>query len=139
MRLLVLLLALLPISAFAQTPAIASGTPHTEEEKTLYAVGLVLSQSLRAFDMSPAELEFVRRALSDAYLGKPAIELDEWGPKIQTLANLRGERVVAREKEAGAAFLTKAAAVGNAVTTPSGIVFTDTALGTGPSPTTSDR
>ena len=102
MRLLVLLLALLPIAAFAQTPAPASGTPQTDDEKTLYAVGLVLSRSLKDFDMSPAELEVVRRALSDAYAGKPAIDLDEWGPKIQGLANLRSQRVVGREKEAGA-------------------------------------
>src|SRR5688572_11923810 len=101
MRLFVLLLALLPISAFAQTPAPPAGAPQTDDEKTLYAVGLVLSQSLRDFDMSPAELEVVRRALSDAYVGKPALELEEWGPKIQALATLRGERIIAREKEAG--------------------------------------
>jgi FKBP-type peptidyl-prolyl cis-trans isomerase FkpA len=139
MRLLVLLLALLPIAAFAQTPAPASGTPQTDDEKTLYAVGLVLSRSLKDFDMSPAELEVVRRALSDAYAGKPAIDLDEWGPRIQGLANLRSQRVVVREKEAGAAFLTKAAAAAKAVKTDSGIVFTETTPGTGASPTATDR
>jgi FKBP-type peptidyl-prolyl cis-trans isomerase FkpA len=139
MRLLVLLLALLPISAFAQTSSPTSGAPQTDDEKTLYAVGLVLSRSLQDFDLSPAELELVRRALSDAHLGKPALELDEWGPKIQALATLRGERMIAREKEAGAAFLTKAAAVANAVTTPSGIVFTQTTPGTGAAPAASDR
>src|SRR3954470_3386893 len=108
MRLLVLLLALLPIGAFAQTPAPASGTPQTDDEKTLYAVGLVLSRSLRDFDMSPSELEVVRRAIADAYAGKPAIDVEEWGPKIQALANVRSERVVVREKEAGAAYLAKA-------------------------------
>lgn len=139
MRFLVLLFALLPTSVFAQTPAPAAGTPRTDEEKTLYAVGLVLSRSLREFDMSPAELDIVRRALADAYAGKPAIDLEEWGPKIQALANLRGERILGREKAAGEAYLAKAAAAVNAVKTDSGIVYTETAAGTGASPTATDR
>src|SRR6476661_752765 len=139
MRFLVLLFALLPTSVFAQTAAPAAGTPQTDEEKTLYAVGLVLSRSLREFDMSPAELDIVRRAIADAYAGKPAIDLEEWGPKIQALANLRGERVVAREKQAGAAYLTRAATGDKAVKTDSGLVYVETTAGTGASPAASDR
>ena len=139
MRLLVLVFALLPATVLAQTAATASGTPQTDDEKTLYAVGLVLSRSLRDFDMSPAELEVVRRAIADAYAGKPALDLDEWGPKIQALANLRGERILAREKEAGAAFLTKAAAGANAVRTDSGLVYVETTPGSGASPAATDR
>src|SRR5262245_11822215 len=101
MRLFLPLLMLLPATVLAQTPAPATVAPQTDDEKTLYAVGLVLSRSLRDFDLSPAELEVVRRAIADAYAGKPAIDLEEWGPRIQAFANLRGERIVAREKEAG--------------------------------------
>ena len=139
MRLLVILLALLPSTLFAQTPAPGAGTPQTDDEKTLYAVGLVLHRSLKEFDMSPAELEVVRRAIADAYAGKPAIDLDEWGPKIQALANARAERIVTKEKAAGAAYLTKAAAAANAVKTDSGLVYVETTAGTGPSPTAADR
>lgn len=139
MRLLVFLFALLPTVVLAQTPASATGLPQTDDEKTLYAVGLVLSRSLRDFDPNPAELEVIRRAISDAFAGKPAIDLEEWGPKIQALANLRGERVVTREKEAGAAYLTKAAAAANAVKTDSGLVYVETTAGTGASPTAADR
>jgi FKBP-type peptidyl-prolyl cis-trans isomerase FkpA len=139
MRLLVILFTLLPTTLLAQTPAAVPGTPQTDEEKTLYAVGLVLSRSLRDFDLSPTELEVIRRAIADAYAGKPAIDLEEWGPKIQALADLRGERLVVREKEAGAAYLTKAGAAANAVKTESGIVYTETAPGTGASPTAADR
>ena len=139
MRAIVLLFILLPATALAQTPAATSGIPQTDEEKTLYAVGLVLSRSLREFDMSPSELEVVRRALADAYAGKPAIDIDEWGPRIQALADLRGERIVVREKEAGAAYLTKAAAGANAVKTDSGIVYVETQAGTGAMPGPADR
>ncbi|HET9268792.1 MAG TPA: FKBP-type peptidyl-prolyl cis-trans isomerase [Vicinamibacterales bacterium] len=142
MRLLtfVALLVLLPASVFAQAPPAAGpGVPQTDEEKTLYAVGLVMARSLRQFDMSPAEVEFVRRAIADALAGKPAVELDEWGPKIQALVNERGVRLVAREKEAAAAYVAKAAAAAGAVKTESGIVYTETTAGTGASPTAADR
>jgi len=132
LRTLFCLLALLPSTAFAQAP-------QTDDEKTLYAVGLVMQRSLRQFDLSAAEMEIIRRALSDAQAGKPAIDLDEWGPKIQALVSARGERLVGREKEKSAAYLAKAAGATGAVKTDSGIVYTETAAGTGPSPTAADR
>jgi FKBP-type peptidyl-prolyl cis-trans isomerase FkpA len=139
MRLLALLaVLLLPAPVFAQAPP-ATGVPQTDEEKTLYAVGLVMSRSLRQFDLSAAEVEFIRRALMDANAGKPAIDLDEWGPKIQALVTERAARVVGREKETSAAYLVKAAAESGAVRTESGIVYSETAAGTGPSPTAADR
>ena len=139
MRVLVLLFTLLPATVLAQTTTTAPGAPQTDDEKTIYAVGLVLSRSLRDFDLSPSELEVIRRAIADAYAGKPAIDLEEWGPKIQALANLRGQRIMAREKSAGVAYLTKAAAAPNAIKTDSGIVYTETAPGTGASPAATDR
>src|SRR5689334_10483246 len=51
----------------------------TDDEKTVYALGLMMGQSLSMFNLSPAEIEIVKRALSDAAAGKPALELSEWG------------------------------------------------------------
>ena len=133
-----LVLVLFPVSILAQAPAPAAAS-QSDEEKTLYAVGLVMQRTLQQFDLSPAEMAVIQRAISDAAAGKPAIDLDEWGPKIQALANARGERLTVREKEASAAYLTKAAAATGAVKTDSGIVYTETTAGTGASPTASDR
>lgn len=138
MRFLATLLVLLPVTAFAQAPA-GTGVPQTDEEKTLYAVGLVMQRSLRQFDLSAAEVEIIRRALADAQAGKPAVDLDEWGPKIQALVTARGERLVTREKASSAAFLAKAAVAAGAIKTDSGIVYTETTAGTGASPTPADR
>jgi FKBP-type peptidyl-prolyl cis-trans isomerase FkpA len=138
MRLLALLLVLLPSTVFAQA-APAPGSPQTDDEKTVYAAGLVLARSLGQFDLSPQEVEVVRRAIADALAGKPALDLDEWGPKIQGLVTVRTARLVARQKEQSAAYLTKAAAATNAVQTESGIVYTETAAGAGASPAATDR
>ena len=138
MRLLALLVILLPSAVFAQA-APAPGTPQTDDEKTVYAAGLVLARSLGQFDLSPQEVEVVRRAIADALAGKPALDLDEWGPKIQGLVTVRTARLVTRQKEQSTAYLTKAAAAANAVKTESGIVYTETAAGTGASPAATDR
>jgi len=36
--------------------------PTTEEQKTVYALGLLLSQSLQTFELKPEELALSRRA-----------------------------------------------------------------------------
>ena len=73
----------------------------TDEEKTIYALGLSIARSLSPFDLSAHELELVRQALKDAAAGKPAVDLNTWGPKIEPLAQSRGHgRVAERQKAA---------------------------------------
>ena len=110
----------------------------TDEEKTIYALGLSVSRSLHQFALSPAELDIIRRALGDDDAGKPAVDLEVWGPKIQGLANARAALVAQREKEASAAFLAKAATEPGAIKTASGLIYKELTPGTGASPTASD-
>ncbi len=110
----------------------------TDEEKTIYALGLSIARSLKQFDLSPAEVEIVKRALSDAANQKPAVVLDEWGPRIQPLATGRASRVAEREKAAAQVYLDKAAAEPGAVRTDSGLIYKDITPGTGPSPKDTD-
>ena len=90
------------------------------------------------FNLTPAELELVKRALSDAAAGKPALELSEWGPKIQPLATSRSAAVAVKEKAASAAYLAKCAAEPGAVKTESGLVYREVKVGTGASPKATD-
>ena len=110
----------------------------TDEQKTIYALGLSIYRSLGQFDLSPGELDIVKRALTDAQAGKPAEDINTWGPKIQGLAQSRGTRVADREKAESTAFLNKAAAKPGAVKTDSGLVYRDLQVGTGASPKASD-
>jgi len=50
--------------------SIAADIPTTEDQKTLYAIGLLVSRSLTAFNLTPAELEIVKQGLTDAGTGK---------------------------------------------------------------------
>jgi FKBP-type peptidyl-prolyl cis-trans isomerase FkpA len=122
----------------APAPSKAAPAPMTDDEKVVYALGLVLQGSLKQFDLSAAELRVLERGLTDATLGKPSIDLEEWGPKIAPFAAARGERVVQREKAAGAAYLARAAGEAGAVRTASGLVYRELAAGTGRAPAASD-
>jgi FKBP-type peptidyl-prolyl cis-trans isomerase FkpA len=122
----------------AASKAAAAPAPMTDDEKVIYALGLVLQGSLSQFDLSAPELDVLKRGLTDAAQGKPAIDLDEWGPKIEPFAAARGQRVVLREKAAGVAYLAKAAAEAGAVKTTSGLVYREVSAGTGRSPNAGD-
>lgn len=102
-----------PTSTSAAKPA--APAPMTDEQKTIYALGLSIAQSIGQFDLSPAELEIVKRALTDAAAGKPAVELSAWGPKIQGLAQVRAQRVAERTKAQSQNYLAKAATESGAV------------------------
>ncbi len=110
----------------------------TDEEKTIYALGLSIYQSLTPFGLSPTELAMVKQAMTDAAAGKPAVDLKTWGPNIQALAQTRAVRIAAQQKAASQTYLDKAAAEPGAVKTPSGLIYRELRPGTGASPKPTD-
>src|SRR5579862_1811794 len=101
-----------PVPAPSTPPAASSAAAGmTDDQKTIYALGLSIYKSITPFNLSPAELELVKKAMSDGAAGKPALDLDVQGPKIQALATVRS-------KAAGKAYLDKAAAQPGAVRLP---------------------
>lgn len=138
MRLLVFglaaLLCLTHAAAFAAAPE-----PTTDDQKTLYALGLAMSQSLGTFTLSESELEFVKAGITDGVLKRPPkVELQTYGVKIQQLQQARSAALAEGEKKAGAAFLAKAAAESGATKTASGLVIKTIKPGKGASPKTTD-
>jgi FKBP-type peptidyl-prolyl cis-trans isomerase FkpA len=114
--------------------------PSTEDEKTLYTLGMLLGRNLGTFNLTPDELEFVKSGLSDMVLKKEhKVDLDKYGPKVDALARKRGQERVAIEKESSKAYLDKAGRESGAVVTPSGMVFRTVTPGTGETPKPTDR
>ena len=122
----------------ASAPKAAAPVLATDEEKTVYALGLQVYRSLAQFDLSPAELELIERAVADAAAGKPALDVNEWVPKLQPFGQARSARVAERQKGASNAYLAKAATEPGAVKTESGLIYMDLQPGTGASPKASD-
>lgn len=126
-------------AAFATTVSAAEPAPKTEEQKTLYAIGLALSNSVASFNLNAADLEMVKAGLTDGALNKPPkVELQVYGPKIQELQATRVAASAEKEKKAGQAYVDKAAAEKGAKKTESGLVYVPIKRGTGASPTAVD-
>src|SRR5215813_12822674 len=66
--------------------AFAAPEPANDDQKTLYALGLAISQSLGSFMLNDSELELVKSGLTDGVLKRPPkVDLQVFGPKIQQL------------------------------------------------------
>jgi FKBP-type peptidyl-prolyl cis-trans isomerase len=119
----------------ASTPAQAGG-PVTDQDKTLYAVGLVLGQQVGDFKLTASEVDFVSQGFRDAVLGtEPKVELDVYGPRIRVLAEERMSAGAAAEKQASDAWVAEQAALPGAQRSATGVIVIPINEGTGANPT----
>src|ERR1044071_1192703 len=111
----------------------------TDEQKTLYALGLLLGKNIKPFALNADELAIVKAGLTDAVTDtKPQVELDAYGPKVNELAEKRAAAGADDAKKKGQEFADKVAKEKDATKTPSGIVIRTITPGAGPSPTADD-
>jgi FKBP-type peptidyl-prolyl cis-trans isomerase FkpA len=115
----------------------------TEEEKALLALGAAMgqqvAQQLKPLNLSPAEIETLKKGLSASLAGeKPQYDIQQYGQLLSARAAKQGATVAAGEKQKGAGFRDSAAAVPGAVKTASGLVFRTITPGTGASPKLTD-
>jgi len=123
-------LVLIPALVWAQTPAAPPAAPKPSAAKTATSPSTAKKTAPAA---RPAP-----KPMTDAAAGKPAVDIQTWGPKIQDLSKTRGARALDKQKATSAAFLTKAAAAPGAQKTASGLVYRELTPGTGASPQASD-
>lgn len=130
-------MGLLASQAWAQGKAkpaapAASAQPQNDDEKTLYALGFQFGKSLSVFGMSPAELEVLKKGITDASTNaQPAVDMDQYGAKVQGLARSRQVKVNER-------YLETAAQEKGAQKLPSGVVYLEVKPGTGSTPKSTD-
>ena len=85
-----LLLCAVPAGAFAAT-ATTSKPPMTEDDKVIFAVGEILSGSVKPFAFSEHEMQLVQQGFDAGMHGKKTgIDADSYRPKIQTLLTRPG-------------------------------------------------
>jgi len=131
---LVTLLCLGTTATFAAAPE-----PMTDEQKTLYALGLAINQSLSNFSLSEPEFELVKSGITDGFFKRPAkVDLQTFGLKISQLQEARASVIAEAEKKVGAVFLTKVAAESGAKKTESGAILKTIKEGNGATPKVTD-
>lgn len=130
----------LPACADAAKDKPKTEAPLTEEQKSLYSLGVLMSQSISSFDLSPEEVAVVQKGLADGLAGKKSVE--EAQADVQKIQELqRGRMAKAGEKAAaaGVTFLDTKSKEAGFTKTASGMLIKHTQPGTGASPTATDE
>ncbi|WP_233577295.1 FKBP-type peptidyl-prolyl cis-trans isomerase [Citreicoccus inhibens] len=109
-----------------------SAGPETEDQKTIYALGLSVGKDLSLFALTPAEVEVLHRGMQDGLNGvTPAVKLEDYAPKIQALAK-------SRQAQVNANYLERAAKEPGATKLPSGVIYREVKAGQGKTPRATD-
>jgi FKBP-type peptidyl-prolyl cis-trans isomerase FkpA len=130
-----------PAATSTHHSAPAMAAPRTEQDKTLYALGVMLSRGIDTFQLSEAEFNKVNAGLADGYHHKAdSAAVDAYLTQVQALQRSRAGVVAQHEKAAGQAYLDKAAAGSPGATkTASGLLYIPLAEGSGANPTRADQ
>jgi FKBP-type peptidyl-prolyl cis-trans isomerase len=139
-----LLLALLVTALSSCTPEQGEASTEilleTEDDKTLYAMGVTMARNLDRLSLSQSEKEAVQAGFADGiYQREPRVDTARYGGKAQELFARRTAALAERESEAAEAFLAEAAAMEGAERSDSGLVMQVLSPGDGPSPGPTDR
>jgi FKBP-type peptidyl-prolyl cis-trans isomerase FkpA len=111
----------------------------TEDQKTLYALGLLVGRPVKPFSLSPDELAIVKAGFTDSVTdAKPQVELDTYGPLVSEFARKRAAGRAEDGKKKGQEFADNVAKEKNATKTESGIVMRTITPGSGGSPAATD-
>jgi FKBP-type peptidyl-prolyl cis-trans isomerase FkpA len=123
-------------TAPAPSAAAPAGALVTDQDKTLYALGLAIGQNVRDFRLTAAEVDLVAQGLLDSVLGnEPKAPLEVYGPRLQALAQERMQAAVAAEKQASDAWVAEQAGQPGAERSATGVVVIPITAGTGANPT----
>ena len=111
----------------------------TDEDRSIYALGLLIAQRIENFGLNEAELATFQAGLRDGVLGnEPKIDPGTVEGRLQAFANERTLKRAQEEKTASADYLAKMAAESGATTAPTGYVIRTLTEGTGKSPGPTD-
>jgi FKBP-type peptidyl-prolyl cis-trans isomerase FkpA len=113
--------------------------PQTEDQKTLYALGVSLAKNISILNLSTEEYEFVKQGLTDAAAGnKLTAEPEAYKQNINKLFQTRTQVAAQKQKELAKPYLENAAKEKDAQKMASGLIYRQIKAGTGAQPQASD-
>lgn len=127
------------LSLLIAVPAVAAGPElKTEEQKTVYALGLSIAQSLGTFALTPGEIDLVSAGLRDGLTNTPKVDAGKYNSQVKQLAQQRSAAASEIEKKEAAAFLEKIGKEKGAEKTASGLIYIPVQAGSGAAPKATD-
>ncbi len=120
--------------------AVSTGPLETDDQKTLYTLGVVQGRQLEIFNLKPEELALVQRGMRDQITGATLqVKPEEYLPKLSAMARARRDEQAKENLAKGQEALAKAAQEPGAQKLESGVVFVSQQEGTGAQPAATDR
>lgn len=120
--------------------AVATAVPQTDNERALYALGVLMGERIGEFNLTRRELAIVQRGLADQVTHThPLVEVQRYAPRLRELSMSRQAAGAQQTRQRGTAYAEQAAHEPGAVRLPSGLVYRELAPGNGPQPTAGDE
>lgn len=111
----------------------------SEDDKTFYAMGYMLGGNLQRLTLSDKELQALYKGVAMAAKNEKAeVDMGTYQNRIQEVFKARMDKVAAKEKESGQAFIEKFIKDEGATKTESGLAYKVIKEGTGATPTAED-
>ena len=130
---------LLMTSACSKEAVTADVALETENQKTLYAIGMIISNQLQTFALSEEELAPIVQGMMDGIKGEPSqVDMGVYEAKINELVAERSAIVAAKEAAASNSYLEQFESDESIVKTASGALVKMLAEGTGETPVAGD-
>ena len=119
-------------------------TANTDDEKTIYTMGVAMGQRSTSLGLSEREQKIMAQGFKDAVMGKdPQVKFEDYAKKISALVGTRTKKHIEEQKGVEQAkskdFLAKMEKTPGAKKTESGLIFISTKEGTGASPKLEDK
>jgi len=106
---------------------------HTDEDKTLYAIGMTLGRNTEGLNLSERELRILVKGLEDAaHKVKPQVDLSRYLPKAGELLRNRGSLTLSKAERESEKYLLKAEREPGAQRTERGAIYKELFGGKGP-------
>lgn len=120
--------------------AFAADEQKKDDNKTFYAIGLVIARQLSVFNLTPSELESVKQGITDGVTGKkPQVKLEEYNGKIQELAKIRRTEYSEKLAADAKSLTAKMSSEKGSVKTKSGVIYVPEKEGKGTAPALNDK
>ena len=130
---------LLMTSACSKEAVTADVALETENQKTLYAIGMIISNQLQTFALSEEELAPIVQGMMDGIKGEPSqVDMGIYEAKINDLVAERSAIVAAKEAAASNSYLEQFESDESIVKTASGALVKMLEEGTGETPVAGD-
>lgn len=131
---LAVILCLFCSSSFAAEPP-----PAADDEKQLFALGVLLGSGLEVFQLSSADAQKVVAGLTDSLAGRTKTSSEDLQKSVLELQKKRLPKFIEGQKKAGQEYAAKVATEKGAEKLASGVVYQELKAGTGASPTATDK